>query len=52
MRLTTASPTLVRKHREGEQDPVSRWFESEYSYRDFRGREAEMIDLLVDKLES
>lgn len=52
VQLLSASPALVRKHREGEQDPVSRWFESEYSYRDFRGRGAELIGLLVDKIES
>lgn len=51
VRLTSASPTLIRKHKEGAEDPVSRWFESEYTYREFRGRGAEMIDTLVDKIE-
>jgi hypothetical protein len=52
VKLTTASPAVIRKHRDGEEDPISRWFESEYNYRDFRGRGTEMIELLVDKIES
>ena len=51
VKLTSASPTLIRKHRAGQEDPVSRWFESNYSYRDFCGRRAEVIGLLVDKIE-
>jgi len=50
--LTSGSPTVVRKHKEGEEDPVSRWFEDEYDYADFRGRDAELIALIVDKLET
>lgn len=50
--LTTASPALIRKHREGGKDPITGWFESEYEYRDFRGRGGELIDLLVEKIES
>jgi hypothetical protein len=50
--LTSGSPIVVRKHKEGEQDPVSRWFEDEYDYADFRDRDAELIALIVDKLET
>lgn len=52
VQLTSAYPALVAKSKEGEEDPVSRWFSSEYSFRDFRGRGDELIDLIVDKLES
>jgi len=52
VQMTSRSPALVRKHKEGEQDPVSRWFESEYSYDDFRGRGSELVEMIVDKLES
>lgn len=52
VKLTSASPGVIRKHQEGEEDPISRWFESEYNYRDFRGRGSELIDLLIDKIES
>jgi len=52
VRMTAASAELVRRHREGERDPVSRWFESEHEYRAFRGRGADLIERIVDKLES
>ena len=52
VQLTSRSAALVNKYREGEQDPISRWFESEYEYRDYRMRSHELIELIVDKLES
>lgn len=50
--LTSGEPGLVAKVKEGEKDPVSAWFSSEYSFGDFRGRGAELLELIVDKLES
>ena len=50
--LTSSWPGVVAKSKEGEQDPVSIWFTTEYSFSDFRGRGSELIDLIVDKLES
>ena len=50
--LTSNHAAFVKKCREGEQDPVSRWFEAEHSFRPFRGRGSEFIDVIVDKLES
>jgi hypothetical protein len=50
--LTSAYPAIVAKSQEGEEDPVSQWFLSEYSFRDFRGLDSELIELIVDKLES
>ena len=52
VQLTSGHPNVVRKYREGEQEPVSRWFESEYEYRDYRWREPELIELIVEKLET
>jgi hypothetical protein len=52
VRLTSAYPGIVGKSREGEQDPVSQWFASEYNFGDFRGRGDELIEMIVDKLES
>ena len=52
VRLTTGSAEAVRKNREGGQDPVSRWFESEHEYHGYKGRGRELVDLIVDKLES
>jgi hypothetical protein len=50
--LTKVYPGLVARAREGEDDPVTGWFTSERSFREFRGRSDVMIDLLIDKLES
>ena len=50
--LTTGAPELVGRIKEGERDPVSEWFSSEYTFADFRGRGSELLDLIVDKLES
>jgi hypothetical protein len=52
VKLTSGSPAVIKKYREGGQDPISTWFESEHPYADFRGRGREMIELIVDKLES
>jgi hypothetical protein len=50
--MTSKKPMIIRNCKLGEQDPVSRWFESEYSFKEFRGRGPELIALIVDKLES
>lgn len=52
VQLTAAYPTLVEKCKEGEQDSVSAWIESEHELREFKGRGAELIAIVVDKLES
>ncbi len=50
--LTSKHAAFVKKCRDGEQDPVSQWFEAEHSPGSFRGRGSEFIDVIVDKLES
>jgi hypothetical protein len=50
--LTSAHAGFVQKCREGEQDPVSQWFEAEHTFDSFRGRGTEFIELIVDKLET
>jgi hypothetical protein len=50
--LTSRSPVVVRKHREGGEDPIAEWFESEHGYTAYRDRGAEMIELIVEKVES
>lgn len=50
--LTSTSRTLVQAHKQGELDPVSQWFESEYDYGAFRARAGALLDLVADKLES
>ncbi len=50
--LTKAWPGLVSRSKEGEQDPIAGWFLSEHSFPEFKGRGDEMIELIVEKLES
>ncbi len=50
--LTSAWPGIVAKSKAGEEDSVSEWFSSEYSFRDFRGLGTELVEMIVDKLES
>jgi hypothetical protein len=50
--FTSSSPSIVAKVKEGEADPVSAWFASEHSFREFRGRSGDLVDLIVEKLES
>ncbi len=48
----TSNPVIIRNCKTGKQDPVSRWFEMEYTFREFRGRGPELIALIADKLNS
>ncbi len=41
---------IAKQMNEGKADPVSRWFEENYSYKDLE--KTEFIDLVVDKLET
>lgn len=50
--LTSTWPGIVGKSKEGEQDPVSMWFTTEYSFGDFRGRGSEGIRYLQSALAS
>lgn len=52
VQLASGEASHVAKFKEGEQDPVSGWFVDDYSFRDFRGRGHELLDLIVDKLDS
>ncbi len=51
-KLTSAYPGLVDKSKEGERDPVAQWFAGQHSLRGFRGRGRELIEMIVEKLES
>jgi hypothetical protein len=52
MRLTSSYPGLVERAKEGERDAVSAWFAANHTYREFRGRGRELVDLVVTKLSS
>ena len=42
-------PSVAKKAKEGQEDPIVKWFEEEHSYREFGARD--FIELVVDKLE-
>jgi hypothetical protein len=50
--MTSKDPAFTRNCKVGEQDPISRWFEMEYSFKEFRGRGPDLIALISDKLNS
>jgi len=52
VRMTSTSRVLVRRYEEGGEDPVTRWFETDHSYADFRGRGPDLVALVADKLDS
>ena len=41
---------IAKQMNEGKADPISRWFEENYSYKDLEKKE--FIELVVDKLET
>lgn len=51
--LSAGNPELISRYNAGRDDPVSRWFESEYDYRTFRcpGGGSDLVRLIIDKLE-
>ncbi len=50
--LTSGQAAFVQKCRDGENDSVSQWFEAEHSFGTFRGQSEQLVDVIVDKLES
>ena len=50
--LTRTDPEVVAAVRAGEGDPVARWFLDTHGFAAWRGRGPQMIEELVDKLES
>ena len=52
LKLTSFHPNFIERCKEGEEDSVTEWFVGEYSFQGFRGRGPELIELVVDKLDS
>jgi hypothetical protein len=50
--LTTDFPDLVKKAKKGEADLITEWFSESYSIRDYFRNGDELLDLLVDKMDS
>jgi hypothetical protein len=42
--------SISKQMNEGKADPVSRWFEEGYSYKDYAAKE--FVEMIVDKLET
>jgi len=42
--------SISKQMNEGKADPVSRWFEEGYSYKDYPAQE--FVEMIVDKLET
>jgi len=49
--LTSKGASLVERFKQGEQDAISRWFEQNHDYRDYRGRSRDLVDTLAEKVE-
>jgi hypothetical protein len=50
--LMRADAAVVAAVRDGEADPIARWFLDEHGFGAWRGRGPEMIVLIADKIES
>jgi hypothetical protein len=50
--LTRTDPEIVAAVRAGESDPVARWFLDVHGFGAWRGRGRDMIEAIVEKLES
>jgi hypothetical protein len=49
--LTSTYDDLVKRSRQGERDSLREWFDDTYNLREFFDRPAELVDLIVDKIE-
>jgi hypothetical protein len=52
LELTKTYDNVVKKAKEGEEDPITQWFDDSYDVNDYRAKPEEMIDMLVEKIES
>jgi hypothetical protein len=50
--LTSTMPGLIGKCKQGERDPIFEWFVDAHSFDEYRGRGRELVELIVEKLES
>jgi hypothetical protein len=50
--LTSTYDDVVKKAKAGEQDSMREWFDDAYAMRDYFDRSSELVEMIVDKLES
>lgn len=49
--LSGTYPKIVQIVKEGEEDPISEWFQESYAFRDYYSDPDEFVSLIVNKLE-
>lgn len=49
--FTSNYPSIIKKIKQGDQDPIREWFEDTYNYHEFYHSPEEFIRLIVDKIE-
>jgi hypothetical protein len=50
--LTKTYDDLVKTAKKGEKDSICEWFDDTYRIKDFQGRPHELLELIVEKIES
>jgi hypothetical protein len=50
--LTSTYDDIVKKAKVGEHDSMREWFDDAYAMRDYFDRSEELVEMIVDKLES
>lgn len=50
--LTKTHDDLVKKAKNGEKDAIREWFDDTYQIKDFHGRPHELLELIVEKIET
>ncbi len=50
--LSSTYPDLVKAMKQGDSDPIVEWFTETYNFGEFYSKPEEMIELIVEKLES
>lgn len=49
--LTRGYEEIVKMAKKGEKDPLREWFDDAYGMREFFDRDAELIEMIVDKID-
>lgn len=50
--LSSTYPDLVKSMKTGESDPITEWFTETYNFGEFYAKPEEMVELIVEKIES
>jgi|688.fasta_scaffold341729_2 hypothetical protein len=50
--LTRTYDDLVKRAKSGEKDSIREWFDDTYRIKDFSSKPHELLELIVDKIES